>query len=267
MRIVFWNIRAGGGVRVGRIARQLKKWRPAIAVLCEFRATPPSCELARLLGGAGFVHQRATTSAEHPARNGILVASRLPVRRLHVRHAPSEHVRWLLVRVAAAEPFTLGAMHIPNHATGRKGVFHESVGELASRWRGGPALLIGDTNSGYPGIDEETRVFGPGETRFLDTLARADWVDAYRHVHGQKIAFTWYSPNGNNGFRLDQAFVNPSLLPRLRRAAYEWPGGRRHGLSDHAAMIVDLAEPSGDSAELKRAADQVLGKGLRRADA
>ena len=46
MRIVFWNIRAGGGVRVGRIAAQLERWAPDAVALCEFRATPPSLELA-----------------------------------------------------------------------------------------------------------------------------------------------------------------------------------------------------------------------------
>jgi hypothetical protein len=49
MRIVFWNIRAGGGVRVGRIAAQLGRWAPDAVALCEFRATPPSLELARSL--------------------------------------------------------------------------------------------------------------------------------------------------------------------------------------------------------------------------
>ena len=47
MRIVFWNIRAGGGVRVGRIAAQLERWAPDAVALCEFRATPPSLELAK----------------------------------------------------------------------------------------------------------------------------------------------------------------------------------------------------------------------------
>ena len=47
MRVVFWNIRAGGGKRVGRIARQLEGWAPDAVALCEFRATPPSVEETR----------------------------------------------------------------------------------------------------------------------------------------------------------------------------------------------------------------------------
>jgi exonuclease III len=58
--------------------------------------------------------------------------------------------------------------------------------------------------------------------------------------------YTWYSPNGHNGFRIDQAFVNAALLAHLKDAAYLWGGARRRGrrdvLSDHAALLVDLSD-------------------------
>lgn len=44
-----------------------------------------------------------------------------------------------------------------------------------------------------------------------------------------------------SGFRLDQAFLSPSVSALLRRATHRWGGGsRRAGVSDHAAVIVDL---------------------------
>ena len=42
MRIVSWNIRAGGGRRIARIADQIARWAPDVVALSEFRATPPS---------------------------------------------------------------------------------------------------------------------------------------------------------------------------------------------------------------------------------
>src|SRR5438105_1288520 len=116
MRIVFWNIRAGGGVRVGRIAAQIERWAPDAVAFCEFRATPPSLE-------------------------------------------------------------------------------------------------------------------------------QSGWLDAFRLLRGTARAYTWYSPNGGNGFRLDQAFVNDQLRHRLRDVRYDWgrPVGRpSRRLSDHAALLVDL---------------------------
>ena len=104
-------------------------------------------------------------------------------------------------------------------------------------------MLLGDTNSGRPGLDEETRVFGPREDAWLSGLEQSGWLDAFRLLRGTARAYTWYSPNGGNGFRLDQAFVNDQLRHRLRDVRYDWgrPVGRpSRRLSDHAALLVDL---------------------------
>ena len=250
VRIVSWNIRAGGGRRVEGIADQIARWDADVVVLQEFRATPPSRWLAAALRDGGLRHQRTTATARSWGANRLLVASRWPLRGVGLRAAPEEPGRWLMVRVAAATPFALGAMHIPNRATGRKGGYHDAVLDLARRWRGGPALFAGDTNTGRPEIDEQTPVFGPDAERFMTGLDRAGWRDAFRHLHGDRRDYTWYSPNGRNGFRLDEAFVNRSLLPALVEVRHEWgapPGAanpRREALSDHAALIVDLRLPA-----------------------
>ena len=156
---------------------------------------------------------------------------------MRAHRAPSEPGRWLLARVDAPRPFSLGAMHVPNRVSGRKWPFLDAVLAVAERWRDGPALFVGDTNSGRPGIDEESPAFNAREGGWIDGLERAGWRDAFRHLRGPARAYTWYSPNGRNGFRIDQAFVNPELLPRLARVRHAW--GRRP--SDHAALVVDLA--------------------------
>ena len=245
MRVVFWNIRAGGGKRVGRIARQLEGWAPDAVALCEFRATPPSVELAGSLASFGLVHQCTTADPVEPSANRLLIAARWPLRRLRFRVEPDEPGRWLVARLDSPRPLSLGAMHVPNRVTGRKDRFYAAVLTAVSRWRRGPALLLGDTNSGRQGIDEETRVFGPREEAWLEALERSGWRDAFRLLRGLARAYTWYSPNRGNGFRIDQAFVNHELQPRLRDVRYDW--GRRarrpaHTLSDHAALLLDLHE-------------------------
>ncbi len=249
MRIVGWNIRAGGGRRVGALAAQLARWMPDVVALCEFRDTLPSVALARALADLGLAHQLHTADPATTSANRLLVASRWPLRRIRNRHAPRETGRWLLAGVAAPLPFALGAMHVPNRATGRKWSFLESVLRIAECWRDGPALLLGDTNSGQPGLDEEVPAFNAREGEWIDALERARWRDAFRHLRGDERAYTWYSPNAGNGFRLDQAFLNPALLARLGAVRYEW-GRRRPGkvrttaLSDHAALLVDLEDRS-----------------------
>jgi exonuclease III len=132
-------------------------------------------------------------------------------------------------------------MHIPNRSTGRKYTYHDAVVATASRWTQQPAMLVGDTNSGWPGLDEEVPCFGPREASFLRSIEAAGWTDAFRELHPRARAYTWYSPNGRNGFRLDQAFLSPGLMPRLRRATHIWGNGRASGISDHAALLMDLS--------------------------
>jgi exonuclease III len=245
MRIVAWNIRAGGGGRVVPIARQLERWAPDIVALSEFRATPPSLALAAALGAAGLRHQCPTADPRRPDMNALLVAARWPLRRLRLARAPAEPGRWLAVAVDAPVPLVLGAMHVPNRVSGRKYPFLDAVLSCARGWRRGPALLVGDTNSGRRGIDEEAPAFNLREEGWIDALATCGWLDAFRHLRAGARAYTWYSPNGRNGFRIDQAFVNAPLLARLEDATHVWGGasrGRRAGLSDHAALLVDLRD-------------------------
>jgi exonuclease III len=249
MRIVSWNIRAGGGSRTADIADQFERWAPDVVALSEFRATPPSVDLARVLAERGLGHQLCTASAGFPRVNALLIASRWPLTRVRLRGAPvAEAGRWLLARVAGPYAMTLGAMHVPNRVTGRKVPFLDAVLAVAHTWRRGPALLVGDTNSGLIDLDEEVPAFNAEEDGWIRGLEAAGWADAFRLIRGAERAYTWYSPNGGNGFRIDQAFVNRALQPRLRSARYEWGAAsgeptrraRRHALSDHAALLVDL---------------------------
>ena len=247
MRIVSWNIRAGGGVRMAAIADQLARWSPDLVALSEFRGTPPSSELARALAERGLAHQLCTASASSRV-NALLVASRWPVARVRLRSAPAgDPGRWLLARVDGPIRLTVGAMHVPNRVSGRKYPFLDAVLGVAHTWRHGPALFLGDTNSGLIDLDEEVPAFSAEEDGWIRGLAAAGWADAFRHFKGAERAYTWYSPNGGNGFRIDQAFVNRALRPRLSAAWHEWgaaAGGParapRHALSDHAALLVDL---------------------------
>lgn len=246
MRIVAWNIRAGGGRRAEAIARQLERWKPDVVAFSEFRATPPSVALAGRLAARGLAHQLTTADPARPATNALLLAARWPLRRVRLRAAPAEPHRWLVAAVEAPRRLVLGAMHVPNRVSGRKYPFLDAVLACARRWRLGPAVFVGDTNSGRRRVDEEVAAFNAREECWIDDLAGCGWLDAFRHLRADARAYTWYSPNGRNGFRVDQAFVNEALLAHLADIASVWGGAgrrrRRDALSDHAALLIDLTD-------------------------
>jgi exonuclease III len=244
MRIVAWNIRAGGGTRVPRLVRQLARWTPDVVAFCEFRATPPSFELARILSLNGLAHQCTTADPAHPTSNRLLIASRWPLAPIRLRGDRAFLGRWLLAQVQSPAPFALAAVHVPNRVTGIKWEFLDAVLARVRAWQRGPALLVGDTNSGIPGLDDEVPCFNAREAGWMRDLDGLGWADGFRQLHGEARAYTWYSPNGRNGFRLDQAFVNRQLAPRLKDVRHAWggPGRAPRGPSDHAALVLDLAE-------------------------
>ena len=140
MRIVGWNIRAGGGYRGLALGAQLRRLRPDVAVLCEFRATPPSAALALALAELGLGHQITTADPRAPGVNRLLVASRFPL--ATDRGAPRAGRAGSLApragrgrapicagRHARAEPRNRSQVAIPRLGAERRG-------ELAGRPRG-----------------------------------------------------------------------------------------------------------------------------------
>ena len=138
MRVVFWNIRAGGGGRAAAIARQIATWEADAVALAEFRGTPPSGELARDLARLGLPYQWTTADRARPGVNGLLLASRWPLRRLRLPCAPTEPCRWLLARVLAPQPLALGVMHVPNRVGGASTV-STRCSHRRRRWATPPA--------------------------------------------------------------------------------------------------------------------------------
>ena len=244
MRIVSWNIRAGGGKRITGIFEQLCAWQPDVIALSEFRGTPASQTLAAQLAESGWLHQLQTIDVEKRAINSLLIASKYTLEPITLRHAPQQPRRWLLAKVASDIPFIIGNMHIPNFNTGFKYPYLKAVLKVMKLWRLGPALLLGDTNCGKAYIDDTTGVFWKREHEWMEAIEALNWTDAFRHLHGEERVYTWYS-HKNNGFRLDQAFLNSQMMPSLRAMRYEWGQSsegstRREALSDHAAIILDL---------------------------
>ena len=248
MRIVSWNIRAGGGKRISGILAQLLEWQPDVIGLAEFRGTSASQWLAAELATAGYRNQLTSISAKSPAKNALLLASREPLQAIAVPKMPKNSTRWLLAQVATQPGLSLGMMHIPNHTTPRlKYPFMAALLKMVEAWKLGPGLLVGDSNCSHRDLDEENPL-GPRfhrEHDWIVGMGQRGWTDAFRHLHGKRREYSWYS-HRNNGFRLDQAFCSPQLESAITGFQHAWglnpdQPARREGLSDHAALIIDLA--------------------------
>jgi len=248
LRILHWNILHGGGAkRMPEILLNLLAHKPDLILLSEYRTTIGG-QIRGILADQGLAHQQTSLPAQH--KNGLLWASRIHIAR-STQPAPSAHglsTRWLDVCVEGHD-LQLTGVHIPDDSRPTARAFcWQSMVASARLNREKSHIFIGDFNTGRHGLDEEGRTFTC--TSQLGAVCTLGYADAYRVFAPETREWTWHAPAQSHvkpentarsgGFRLDSALVSQRLVPRLVRADYVH-SVRETGVSDHSAMIIDLA--------------------------
>ncbi len=96
-------------------------------------------------------------------------------------------------------------------------------------------MIIGDFNTGLPEDAEGSPFALPEKTQ---ELLDSGYIDAWRLLHRLEHGYTWWSTAGN-GFRLDYAYLSPSLATQLIDA-YHSQEERLLRVSDHACIIITI---------------------------
>jgi exonuclease III len=240
MRLISWNVLAGGGTRCGAIVRRLRRYDADVIVLQE---TMPSRapDLCDVLGRCGYPHRLGAPRAGRD--RGLCLLSRLPLRRVTEPAPP--HARlwprgWLEVELAGSGT-RVAAVYGPAAGPSLPAFWGAAAGWLGCRATG-PFIMLGDFNAGASRIDADGYRFKAG--RGFAELERIGLVDLWRQRHGRKREHTWFSrPGGDRaprGFRIDHAFASPALAEHLIGCRYDHDV-RRRGWSDHSLLLVDMA--------------------------
>jgi exodeoxyribonuclease-3 len=98
-----------------------------------------------------------------------------------------------------------------------------------------PAAFIGSTHTSAP------------ERERLAAILDVGLVDTYRHLSPEDVGFTYWDYRAgmfhkNMGMRIDLALVSRDLAPRLRRCGIDRDFRKGLKPSDHAPLLVELAE-------------------------
>jgi exonuclease III len=234
LRIVALNLRSGGAPRAVALTAAITAHDPDVVVLGEAYPTGHRQEVLDALSGKGLVHSLTAAGDTPQYPSGVAIASRLPLEdaRQPLVSGPNRH-RLLEARVRGV--LVSGAyfpLNRPKVAFWRDEFLPYAASRLGER-----AVLLGDWNSGAHRLDEAGATLHAA--REFASLSGAGWVDAWRSRNPGGREYTWYSKPWGNGFRLDHAFVSPSLAPRLLDARYDHTT-RESGASDHSALVVDL---------------------------
>jgi exodeoxyribonuclease III len=205
----------------------------------------------------GFSGSETALEAAHRAERrrplGVLTAARAPVRRL-----PSPEIPWperlLCCVVDGVEVLNLHSPIAPAPDLAKVRT-HEAVAAYLATVPEGQRVLCGDLNTPrreLPDGDVMTFAYGSAgrlrpergerwdraERALVHGLRQMGWVDAFRSIHGyEHREASWTFPHDRGGWRLDHVLAL-GLEPQAAAYAHEW---RRDGLSDHSALVVDLA--------------------------
>jgi exonuclease III len=230
LRVLTWNIRAGGGARLPRIAEALAAHAADVLVLTEYRSGEAGQRLRAVLREQGYVW---LSPVEPPGiRNGVLIATRRkPARVGHVTEMVPEPWRMLAVTIDRVRVF---GIYMPNLKA--KIPYWEALIEASTPHAGGRALALGDFNTCRAYVDETGAT--DVTALFLDKIQAAGFRDVWRDRFPDGREFSWYSHRGN-GFRIDHAFASARLARSIGEIRYSHEE-RLGGLSDHSALLVEI---------------------------
>lgn len=106
--------------------------------------------------------------------------------------------------------------------------FRETCAGLISQGR--EIIVVGDVNTAHTELDthrpdDTVNGYLPKEREWLTSFLAKGFVDTYRHVHGDKRAYSWWDPKGtaridNKGWRIDFGFITTTMVEKLAKAEY-----------------------------------------------
>ena len=210
----------------------------------------------------GRVDTRRRDARRTPAGHVRAAASRGAHRRARAsgleRLEPGPGLPWperLLGAGAGVEIFNLHSPIAPAPELAKVRT-HEAVAAHLERLPEAPRILCGDLNTPRRELPDGDVLTFAGDSRgrlrpergerwdaaerglVHDLRAHHGWTDAYRALHGYgERSASWTFKDDRGGWRLDHLLVR-GLEPIACSYAHEW---RRAGLSDHSALVADLA--------------------------
>jgi exonuclease III len=241
MRLVSWNIMAGGGGRCAALVETLRRYHADVLVLQETLSArgPDLCHALRASG-----YHYGASAPRGPGARGLCVLALRPIRRRRAPRPPQAEVYprgWLELDIAGAG-FRLAAVYGLSAGPDVPAFWNAAVAWLPSRTRR-PFLLLGDYNAGANEVDADRYRFKAG--RAFSALVGTGLVDLWRRDHGDLREHTWFSHGqhggSGRGFRIDHAFATAGLARRAQGCWYDH-SVRERGMSDHSALVVDLAD-------------------------
>jgi endonuclease/exonuclease/phosphatase family metal-dependent hydrolase len=228
MRILNWNILAGGGARAAKIADYVAGVAPDVCVLTEFRGGGAGGNLLRRLADHGYSLVSQALAA--PTCNSVAIfAARKAWQAEGVVKLPES----IAANACAAkiDGFVVFACFCATEKVAGRVIDH--LCEPARSADGTPTVVAGDFFYGPRGS-------APNFGRPLSRLEQQRWTDVWKSRGDGREC--WSFRGGRGKSRPDHFFVDVAATALVMGVDYEDGDERSTWLSDHCPMILTLSD-------------------------
>lgn len=253
MKLISWNVNGLRAVsRKGNWA-DIFEHDPDILGIQETKATPEQLKV-EVPAVDGYVSYFVSPT-EKKGYSGVGLYSKLEPSRVEFGIGIPEFDVEGRVIVAHYPDFVLLNVYFPNGGQGEHRIayklrFYEAfLGFIENlRSQGKSIIFTGDINTAHEEIDlarpkenQHTTGFLPEERAWLDEVVAHGYIDTFRHLNPEKVAYSYWdlftrARDRNVGWRIDYFFISPDLLPRLKSA---FMLSNVFG-SDHCPIAIEL---------------------------
>lgn len=259
IKIATWNVNSVRS-RITHLVDWLRESSPDIVLLQELKATNdlfPYMEIEEL-GYNAAVHGQKTY-------NGVAILSKLPLDDV-ITSLPGDdgdqEARYIeAVASGNGVALRVASVYVPNGQSPDSDKFQYKLRFLA-RLRGHMASLLrldeimvmgGDYNVAPEAIDvydpkglDATVCFHPLEREALRAITHLGVYDAFRILHPEKQAFSWWDYRGNGfdsgkGMRIDHLLLSPQAADKLSTCEVVTDLRRLDKPSDHAPVMCCIS--------------------------
>ena len=249
VRILSYNILAGGEERLPQLARVIQHQRPDAVALLEARSRAHAEGLAQQLK-MELIFGEANNGSDH-----VAWLSRLPVLRTENHRLPVFAKTLLEIELSwEGMPLALFATHLKAGRDQQKEQHRaaeiQAVLTLLQARGDRPHLLVGDLHALHPADQPNAAVYLATEPweqgddlydmhlrQAIPLLLASGYMDCYRERHPTTLGYTYKLPTP--ALRLDYIFALPSLTKRLS-ACEIVTEAEAQGASDHFPIWAEF---------------------------
>ncbi|MGB8705007.1 MAG: exodeoxyribonuclease III [Gillisia sp.] len=253
MRIVSWNVNGIRSIIKKDFKESIDNMNPDILCLQETKAQ--KSQVAETL--AVFRnYELLSNSAEKKGYSGVSFLLKIFPMDVKDDMGVSEHDSEGRIITAEFEDFYLVNVYVPNSGVNGLGRLdyrqkwdRDFLKFLKDFEKKKPVIACGDFNVAHRPIDikndksnyNKSAGYTQPEIDGMDNYINAGFVDIFRHLHPEKVAYTYFdyrfqARERNVGWRIDYFLISPSLVDKVKSAEIysEFYG------SDHCPIGLDI---------------------------